>query len=157
MNALAENTEIQALIERYRQAVVAKDLETLMGFYADSIVSFDAVKALQFKGKAAYRAHWEECMNYCPGPHLFEFAQLQVVQGQDLAFAHWLVHCGGRMTKVKSKAAGCEPPQAISGSPVNGESSTSTGQRPSTWSVARRCSTCSPDRRVFHPTCNLQP
>ena len=36
MNALAENTEIQALIERYRQAVVAKDLETLMGFYADS-------------------------------------------------------------------------------------------------------------------------
>lgn len=95
MNALTENTEIQTLIERYRQAIVAKDLEALMGFYADDIVSFDAVKALQFKGKAAYRAHWEECMNYCPGPHLFEFAQLHVVQGQDLAFAHWLVHCGG--------------------------------------------------------------
>ena len=46
MNALTENTEIQTLIERYRQAIVAKDLEALMGFYADDIVSFDAVKAL---------------------------------------------------------------------------------------------------------------
>lgn len=105
MNAPMENTELHTLIERYRKAVVAKDIDTLMELYADNIVSFDAVKALQFKGKAAYRAHWEECMTYCPGPHLFEFAELQLTQGQDLAFAHWLVHCGG--TDDKGETKGC--------------------------------------------------
>lgn len=105
MNAHTENTDIQNLIETYRQLVIAKDIDRLMGLYADNIVSFDAVKALQFKGKAAYRAHWEECMTMCPGPDLFEFHQVNVLRGQDIAFAHWLAHCGG--TDDKGETKGC--------------------------------------------------
>jgi ketosteroid isomerase-like protein len=49
-------TQIQTLIDTYRQAVIAKDVEKIMALYAEDIVSYDAVKALQFRGKAAYRA-----------------------------------------------------------------------------------------------------
>ncbi|WP_347901580.1 SgcJ/EcaC family oxidoreductase [Pseudomonas purpurea] len=104
MNAPTENTEIQALIETYRQAVITKDVEKVMGLYADNIVSFDAVSALQFKGKVAYRAHWEACMTMCPGPHVFEFHQMDIVTAQDMAFAHWLAHCGGTDDKGETKA-----------------------------------------------------
>eukprot|EP01030_Chromulinospumella_sphaerica_P028227 gene28227-28552_t len=45
---------INTLIEQWKQAVVAKDVEQIVSFYADDIVAFDAVNALQFKGKAAY-------------------------------------------------------------------------------------------------------
>jgi ketosteroid isomerase-like protein len=52
-------TQIQTLIDTYRQAVIAKDVEKIMALYAEDIVSYDAVKALQFRGKAAYaRIGW---------------------------------------------------------------------------------------------------
>ncbi|WP_112196556.1 nuclear transport factor 2 family protein [Pseudomonas sp. LG1E9] len=89
------STAINTLIEQWKQAVIGGDIDKIVSFYADDIVSFDAVTALQFKGKAAYRAHWEECMKHCPGPGIFEFHELRIVEAQDSAFAHWLAHCGG--------------------------------------------------------------
>lgn len=89
------STAINTLIEQWKQAVIGGDINKIVSFYADDIVSFDAVTALQFKGKAAYRAHWEECMKHCPGPGVFEFHELRIVEAQDSAFAHWLAHCGG--------------------------------------------------------------
>ncbi len=63
---MSAHTEIQALINTYREAVMTKNVDKVIALYADDIVSFDAIKALQFKGKAAYRAHWEACMEMCP-------------------------------------------------------------------------------------------
>ena len=59
---MSAQTEIQTLIDTYRQAVMTKDVEKVMALYADDILSFDAIKALQFKGKPAYREHWLACM-----------------------------------------------------------------------------------------------
>ena len=97
-------TQIQNLIDSYRQAVINKDVEKVMALYADDIVSFDAVKALQFKGKPAYRAHWQECMEMCPGPHIFEFHEITIEPSQEIAFAHWLAHCGGTNEKGETQA-----------------------------------------------------
>ncbi|MFO2462699.1 nuclear transport factor 2 family protein [Pseudomonas sp. 15FMM2] len=89
------NSEISTLIENWKQAVMAKDVDRIVSFYADEIVAFDAVNALQFKGRDAYQAHWKACMEFCPGPGIFEFHQMNIVPGADSAFAHWLAHCGG--------------------------------------------------------------
>ncbi|MRJ22233.1 DUF4440 domain-containing protein [Pseudomonas haemolytica] len=89
------STAINTLIEQWKQAVVSQDIDKIVSFYAEDIVAFDAVGALQFKGRTAYRAHWEECMKHCPGPGIFEFHQLHIVEAADRAFAHWLAHCGG--------------------------------------------------------------
>jgi uncharacterized protein (TIGR02246 family) len=97
-------TRIQNLIENYRQAVMAKDIEKVMALYADDIVSFDAVKALQFKGKPAYRAHWQACMEMCAGPHTFEFEEISIESSENVAFAHWLAHCGGTNEKGETQA-----------------------------------------------------
>lgn len=101
---MSAHTQIQNLIEAYRQAVIAKDVDKIMALYADDIVSFDAVKALQFKGKAAYRAHWQDCMEMCPGPHIFEFHDVRIEAGQETAFAHWLAHCGGTNDKGETQS-----------------------------------------------------
>ncbi|KAB0500057.1 YybH family protein [Pseudomonas vancouverensis] len=101
---MSAHTQIQNLIEAYRQAVIAKNVDQIMALYADDIVSFDAVKALQFKGKAAYRAHWQDCMEMCPGPHIFEFHDIRIEAGQETAFAHWLAHCGGTNDKGETQS-----------------------------------------------------
>jgi ketosteroid isomerase-like protein len=92
---MSAQTEIQALINTYREAVMTKNVDQVMALYTDDIVSFDAIKALQFKGKEAYRAHWLACMEMCPGPHIFEFHEVAIEVAGPLAFGHWLVNCGG--------------------------------------------------------------
>lgn len=104
MLSRSNETQVRALIDQWKQAVIARDIERIVSHYADDIISFDAVGALQFKGKAAYRAHWEACMQVCPGEGIFEFEQLRVVAGEELAFAHWLAHCGGTDAQGVTKA-----------------------------------------------------
>ena len=87
-------TQLNQLIDRWMQAVRDRDLDAICAPYADDIVAFDAVKALQFKGKAAYQAHWQACMEHCPGDMIFEMEQLQIHATPDLALAHWLNRCG---------------------------------------------------------------
>ncbi|QNH76169.1 SgcJ/EcaC family oxidoreductase [Pseudomonas protegens] len=100
----SNEAQIRSLIDLWQQAVLARDIERIVSYYADDITSFDAVGALQFKGKAAYRAHWEACMQVCPGPGIFEFHQLQVRADAELACAHWLAHCGGTDAEGVTKA-----------------------------------------------------
>jgi len=92
---MSTQAQIQAIIDTYRQAVMTKDVEKVMTLYSDDILSFDAIKALQFKGKEAYRAHWIACMEMCPGPHIFEFHEIAIETGDNIAFAHWVANCGG--------------------------------------------------------------
>ncbi|MFI8558949.1 YybH family protein [Pseudomonas putida] len=93
MNSAAE-TQIRELIERWMQAVRDRDIAAIVAPYADDIVAFDAIAALQFKGKDVYQKHWEMCMGFCTGPMVFEQTQLTVHADGDLALAHWLNRCG---------------------------------------------------------------
>ncbi|WP_404937520.1 SgcJ/EcaC family oxidoreductase [Pseudomonas sp. JDS08PS003] len=104
MHNPSSEAQIRSLIDHWQQAVLARDIERIVSFYAEDIVSFDAVGALQYSGKAAYREHWQACMQACPGPGIFEFHQLRVRAAEELAFAHWLAHCGGTDAQGQTKA-----------------------------------------------------
>ncbi|QTD32132.1 YybH family protein [Pseudomonas fluorescens] len=101
---MSTQAQIQAIIDTYRQAVMTKDVDKVMTLYADDILSFDAIKALQFKGKEAYRAHWVACMEMCPGPHIFEFHEIVIETGDNIAFAHWVANCGGTNDKGETQS-----------------------------------------------------
>jgi len=101
---MSTQAQIQAIIDTYRQAVMTKDVDKVMTLYADDILSFDAIKALQFKGKEAYRAHWIACMEMCPGPHIFEFHEIAIETGDSIAFAHWVANCGGTNDKGETQS-----------------------------------------------------
>ena len=81
-------------IDSWMQAVRERDIDAIVAPYAEDVVAFDAIQALHFKGKAAYRAHWEACMAFCPDGAIFDMEQLQVHASPELAIAHWLNRCG---------------------------------------------------------------
>jgi uncharacterized protein (TIGR02246 family) len=88
-------TAIRKLLDGWATAARAGDLEGIMAAYAPDILSFDAIAQLQFKGVAAYRKHWEMCVEMCSGPMTFEIHDLGIEAGDDVAFAHYLLRCGG--------------------------------------------------------------
>lgn len=86
--------QIKTAVERWSAAVRDKDLAVITAYYHPDIVAYDAILQLQFKGLDAYRAHWQYCLGLCEGPMLFEQRQLVIHASGDVAFAHWLNHCG---------------------------------------------------------------
>jgi len=52
--------EIRAWIDHWRKAVSAKDVDRVMELYTEDVVAYDVVPPLQYVGKAAYRADWQQ-------------------------------------------------------------------------------------------------
>lgn len=92
-NSKAEQ-QIRDLVNQYVSAVRTKDLSRVAALYTDDVLAFDAILALQFKGKTAYMAHWQTCMEFAKGETLYEVHQLQVTAGEQLAFSHSVNLCG---------------------------------------------------------------
>jgi uncharacterized protein (TIGR02246 family) len=97
--------EIRAQVDHWLYAVLAMDLEGIVSHYAPDILAFDAVSQLQFKGVESYKKHWQACLAMCrPGTMIFEMHHLNVVAGDDVAFATALNRCGGRGDNGEEKA-----------------------------------------------------
>ncbi|MNR76065.1 SnoaL-like domain protein [compost metagenome] len=98
MNQETSNTaseqEIRALLDSWLTAVTTGDLNATMAHYAEDVIAYDAILALQFKGRDAYRKHWQMCMTMCSEMR-FKFHDLYISAGPDVAFSHCLNHCGG--------------------------------------------------------------
>ncbi|MCQ4318062.1 DUF4440 domain-containing protein [Stutzerimonas zhaodongensis] len=103
MSSASENQQgearIRELTAEFEKATVAKQLDRIMSQYAEDVVAFDAVGALQFKGAEVYRRHWQSCFEFCEGEGYFEISDLQVHVSGDLAYSHFLSHCGGTNEK----------------------------------------------------------
>jgi uncharacterized protein (TIGR02246 family) len=90
-----DEAQIRARIDEWAKAARAKDIDGVMSHYAPDVVAFDAIAALQFRGAAAYRKHWESCFTLCSGPTIFEIHDLDITAQDDVAFCHYLLRCGG--------------------------------------------------------------
>jgi uncharacterized protein (TIGR02246 family) len=86
--------EIRGLLDDWVKAARAKDIDAIFAHYAPDIVAFDGIGQLQFKGRDAYRKHWEACMAMCSGPMIFEVHDLDIAAQGDLALGHYLSRCG---------------------------------------------------------------
>ncbi|MCY1272412.1 SnoaL-like domain protein [compost metagenome] len=100
-----DRSQVLALLDTWVKGFLAKDVASVVSTYAEDIVAFDAIQQLQFKGRAAYQAHWEMCMAMCPGAPSYEVREQRIDIGGDLAIVHYLGYCGG--TDAKGNPQGC--------------------------------------------------
>jgi uncharacterized protein (TIGR02246 family) len=93
---MADDTaEIRGLIERWAEAVHRGDLETVLAGHADDIVMFDVPPPDNgVRGIDAYRATWPSFFEWQAKGASFEIVELDVVAGDDVAFAYALLRCG---------------------------------------------------------------
>ena len=87
--------EIRKLLDSWTAAICAKDVAGIVAHYSPGIVAYDAVLALEFRGREAYRKHWEACLTMCEGPMSFALHEPTFEVSGDIAFCHALACCGG--------------------------------------------------------------
>jgi len=91
------SVDVAQVYDQWIAAAVSQNVEDIMQLYTDDVVAYDAVLALRFEGKSAYREHWQRCMELCPSDGkqpVFRLRDLQVHSAGDLALAHGLLLCG---------------------------------------------------------------
>ena len=60
--------EISRLLDDWLNTLRARDVDSLMAYYAPGVVFFDGVAPLQLIGTEPYQKNWEEYFTWFPGP-----------------------------------------------------------------------------------------
>src|SRR5262249_39053390 len=95
-------TEIRNLIERWAQAVRAKEIEGVLADHADDIVMFDVPPPVVVEGLDAYRETWPPFFQWQrKAEGSFDIVSLKITAGHDVAFATALLRCGSKAALEK--------------------------------------------------------
>lgn len=93
----ANNEQVRELLQSWASATRAgKRNEILQNHDPDALI-FDVLQPMLYQGADAYRASWDEWQPDTEGDMVFEFTDLNVVAGEDVAFASGLIRCGGTL------------------------------------------------------------
>ncbi len=93
----AESTqEIRAWLDRWTKAFTKQDVDTIMALYTDDVVAYDIVPPLQYIGKAAYRADYQQFFSQYEGNLHVEVRDLHVAVRRQVSGSGLLRSFGSR-------------------------------------------------------------
>jgi uncharacterized protein (TIGR02246 family) len=93
--APADGAAVKAVIDALMDAVRAKDVEAMLSHCAPDIVTFDMVPPIKHEGADAIRLLWAKTLAEFEPPLDYEFRELDITVGGDVAFARSLNRFGG--------------------------------------------------------------
>jgi uncharacterized protein (TIGR02246 family) len=91
--ASTNKAEIRALIDRWAQAVRDENRPAIRADHDDNILMFDVPPPFLSQGLDAYMATWETFFAHVKKPVVFDFTDVKVTTGNDVAFATAVGHC----------------------------------------------------------------
>ena len=92
---MTNETLIRELLKKWADATRSGSRDEVLVSHASDVTIFDVLPPLKYEGADAYRKSWDEWQPTTEGPGLFEIHDLKITTGQDVAFAHCFIQCGG--------------------------------------------------------------
>ena len=84
---------VRSLLERWAAAVRAKDMSGILANHSPDFLMFDVPLPFESRGLAAYEDTWRLFYAGQPDPVVFDIKWLEVVAGDDVAFAFAHMQC----------------------------------------------------------------
>jgi uncharacterized protein (TIGR02246 family) len=94
-NRATDKTAIRGLIEDWARAVRAKDLKGILANHSPEILMFDVPPPLAVKGIDAYKKTWDLFFSWSDDPVVFDFDEMDITAGTDVAYVTALMRCAG--------------------------------------------------------------
>lgn len=95
VTSATDESLIRELLESWADATRSGDNDVVLANHAFDVTLFDVLPPLKYEGTNAYRESWDEWQPSTEGPGLFEMHELKITAGDEVAFAHCLIRCGG--------------------------------------------------------------
>ena len=90
-----DQTAILELLEKWARSVRAKDFNGILVNHSPDILMFDLPGPLESKGIEAYRKTWDLFFPWSDDPVIFDFDEMNVEAGDDVAYVTALMRCTG--------------------------------------------------------------
>ena len=90
----SDEARIKALLEDWADAVRRHDLPAILAHHEPNVVMFDLPPPLQCRGIDAYEGTWNLFFRYHKPGTAFDFRELVVTAGKNVAFAFAIMWCG---------------------------------------------------------------
>jgi uncharacterized protein (TIGR02246 family) len=91
----AEDAAVRSVVESWAAAVRRKDLEGILKHHAADLVMFDVPPPFESKGIEAYTKSWDVFFSWSSDPVAFDFTEMSVCAGSDVAFVVATMRCAG--------------------------------------------------------------
>jgi len=88
-----DEVEILALIERWAQAVRSENRAGIRENHDADMLMFDVPPPLLSRGSDVYMATWETFFAFAERPVAFDFHDIEITAGEDVAFATAIGNC----------------------------------------------------------------
>lgn len=89
----ADERNIRALLERWAKAVRARDYPGILAAHAPDLRMFDVPPPFESKGLEEYRRTWDLFFSTSEDPVVFDFDEMEIIAGRDVAFVVARMHC----------------------------------------------------------------
>ncbi|HEY3587947.1 MAG TPA: nuclear transport factor 2 family protein [Myxococcaceae bacterium] len=89
----ADERNIRALLERWAKAVRGRDYPAILAAHAPDLRMFDVPPPFESKGLEEYRRTWDLFFSTSEDPVVFDFDQMEIIAGRDVAFVVARMHC----------------------------------------------------------------
>jgi uncharacterized protein (TIGR02246 family) len=89
----ADEAAIHALVTSWTAAVRRRDIDAILEHHAADMVMFDVPPPFQSKGIGAYRSTWDTFFSWSAEPIPFDFTELSITAGEDVAFVVATLRC----------------------------------------------------------------
>jgi ketosteroid isomerase-like protein len=97
----ADSDVIRKILERWAETTRKGRLDEVLKNHDKDVLIYDVLAPMKYEGAEAYRASWGEWHPETPADGVFELQDLAITAGEDVAFAHGLLQCGGTMPDGK--------------------------------------------------------
>ena len=89
----ADEANIRAVLERWAKAVRARDYPGILACHAPEMRMFDVPPPFESKGLEEYRRTWDLFFSTSEDPVVFDFDEMEITAGRDVAFVIAWMHC----------------------------------------------------------------
>lgn len=102
MVSKSNDEEVRAILETWAERTRKGQLDHVLENHASDVLIYDVLAPMKYEGAAAYRASWGDWQPDTQGEGKFDVEDLQITAGDDVAFAHAFIRCGGTLPNGKT-------------------------------------------------------
>lgn len=88
-------SEVRTVLEAWAAATRQNKKGDILKNHAKDLIIFDVLPPMKYESADSYRRSWDEWQPETQGEAIFNLEDLSVTAGNEVAFAHSFIRCGG--------------------------------------------------------------
>jgi len=96
------DAEVRTVLEEWAAATRQNRRDDILKHHSANLVIFDVLPPMKYESAESYRRSWDAWQPNTQGEAVFNLENLTITSGNDVAFAHSYIRCGGTLPDGKT-------------------------------------------------------